>query len=146
MTTMPFNQNFRTAARRTIRRAAALLSICLFAACSGNLKAPQQQPAAAGDLNQLIDTSKLKGDLKDIQDALASGKLPDTNKLKGAAKDILGTAAKVLSDSGISKMGNSGDPSQKAAQDAAIKMRNASGLTPAALDSLKKAAASLNNN
>jgi hypothetical protein len=55
------------------------------------------------------------------------------------------STAKLLSDSGISKMGNSSDPSQKAAQEEMVKLRNASGLGPAALDSLKKAAALLNN-
>jgi hypothetical protein len=94
----------------------------------------------------IIDTNKIKADVNEIQNALTPGKLPDTTALKLAAGDVLSTTAKVLSDSGISKMGNSSDPSQKAAQDEMVKLRNASGLTPAALDSLKKAAALLNNN
>jgi hypothetical protein len=93
----------------------------------------------------IIDTDKIKADVNEIQNALATGKLPDTTQLKLAAGDVLSTTAKMLSDSGISKMGNGSDPSQKAAQDEMVKLRNASGLTPAALDSLKKAAALLNS-
>jgi hypothetical protein len=134
----------------TFLRATAYTGAIFFAflltACSGNTRTPLQQPGAAADLNQLIDTNKIKGDVNELQNALSAGKLPDTTKLKRVAGDVLSTAASVLSDSGISRMGNSSDPSQRAAQDAVIKMRNASGLTPAALDSLKKAAASLNNN
>jgi hypothetical protein len=102
--------------------------------------------ASSSGMEQLIDTNKMKADVNEIQNALATGKLPDTTQLKLAAGDVLSTTAKVLSDSGISKMGNSSDPSQKSAQDEMIKLRNASGLTPAALDSLKKAAALLNSN
>ena len=47
----------------------------------------------------------------------------------------------LLSDSGIDKLyGNSPDPAVKAAAASLKKLRDASGLTPAALDSLKKAA------
>jgi 5,10-methenyltetrahydromethanopterin hydrogenase len=84
--------------------------------------------------------------VNEVENALPPGKLPDTTKLKVAARDILSTTASVMSDSGISKMGDSHDPSQKAAQDEMKKMRDAAGLTPAALDSLKKAASLLQSN
>ncbi len=129
---------------------AICFSAILFCGC-GNQGLPQPvKTAGTGSssvpaTDPIIDTNKIKADVNDIQNALATGKLPDTNKLKLAVGDVLSTTAKVLSDSGISKMGNSSDPSQKAAQDEMLKLRNASGLTPAALDSLKKAAASLNS-
>jgi hypothetical protein len=110
--------------------------------CKGQT-APSSAPAA---MTQLIDTNKIKADVNEVENSLSTGKLPDTTKLKAAASDILNTTAAVMSDSGISKMGDSRDPSQKAAQDEMKKLRDASGLTPAALDSLKKAAALLQSN
>ncbi|HMH24651.1 MAG TPA: hypothetical protein VK563_22905 [Puia sp.] len=147
-----------------------VLSFFLLVACSGNIGSGQGKAAAnaantdkasdggsptnagngqnaaakpAGGIDQLMDTSKLKSEVNDLMQSISEGK-PDTNKLKTAGADILSTAARVLSDSGISKMGdNPNDPSQAAAKNAMIKMRNAMGLTPGALDSLRKAAAQL---
>ena len=56
------------------------------------------------------------------------------------------TTAAVLSDTGINKLTDPSDPSQKAAGDALKKLRDAGGLTPGALDSLKKAADLLKSN
>lgn len=104
------------------------------------------QPSSNDAVNQLIDTTKLKTDLNNVLNSIASGK-PDTNVLKMTAKDVLTTTHDMLSDSGIDKMyGNSNDPAVKAAAEALKKFRNATGATPAALDSLRKAAAQLNNN
>ena len=97
--------------------------------------------AAGGDaVNQLMDTAALKSDMNNVLNGMASGKM-DTNALKKAAKDYLSTSQKVLSDSGIDQLyGNSNDPAVKAAAETLKKFRNASGLTPDKLDSLKKAA------
>jgi hypothetical protein len=65
------------------------------------------------------------------------------NKLKAAGADILSTTATVLSDTGISSLGDGNDPHVKAAQEAFKKMRNSMGITPQSLDSMKKAAAKL---
>ncbi|MGI8951768.1 MAG: hypothetical protein ACR2FN_09325 [Chitinophagaceae bacterium] len=92
---------------------------------------------------QLIDTNKLKTDMNNVMDAISTGK-PDTNKLKKAASDILSTDATILSDSGIDKMyGNSNDPAVNEAKNALIKARNAMGMTPGKLDSLRKKASEL---
>ena len=135
--------------RHFIFFAAILGTTVLLAACNGNPLSrldPSKQPAPASSVDQLIDTTKLKKDANDLMNSIASGHL-DTNKLKAAGSDYLSTAAKVLSDSGIDKMGGNGaDPSQKAASDALKKMRDAAGLTPGALDSLKKAADLLKSN
>jgi hypothetical protein len=94
---------------------------------------------------QLIDTTKLKGEMNSLLNAVASGKT-DTNLLKATAKDVLNTTDQMLSDSGIDKLyGNSNDPAVKAAAEALKKYRNGMGITPAALDSIKQAAARLNN-
>ncbi len=93
--------------------------------------------------NELMDTTKLKGDMNDMLNSVISGK-PDTTKLKKAAGDIMTTDANMLSDSGIDKMyGNSNDPSVKAAADALKKMRNGMGITPGKLDSMRKEASAL---
>ena len=93
--------------------------------------------------NELMDTTKLKGDMNDMLNSVISGK-PDTTKLKKAAGDIMTTDANMLSDSGIDKMyGNSNDPSVKAAAAALKKMRNGMGITPGKLDSMRKEADAL---
>jgi hypothetical protein len=103
-------------------------------------------PASADAAAQLIDTTKLKGDINSLLNSIASGK-PDTNALKTTAKDVLNTTNQVLSDSGIDKLyGNSNDPSVKAAAGMLKKFRNGTGLTPDQLDSLKKAANLLSTN
>jgi hypothetical protein len=104
------------------------------------------KPPSNDAVNQLIDTAKLHADINNVLNSIASGK-PDTNALKTAGKDILTTTHNMLSDSGIDKLyGNSNDPAVKAAAETLKKLRNASGLTPAALDSLKKAADLLKTN
>lgn len=125
------------------------LTLCLLFSCNGaNYVSSQQSAAAAAAANPnkpLIDTTKLKSDLNDVLNGIASGK-PDTNKLKAAASDILSTDATVLSDSGIDQIGgNSNDPAVKSAVEELKKMRNAIGITPASLDSIRRAAATLKN-
>lgn len=116
--------------------------IILSACTSGIGKMSPADPSKSADNPSLfVDTAKIKSDLNDVVNSITSGK-PDTNKLKAAASDILSTDAKILSDSGIDKLtGN--NPSAKAAGDMLKKFRDATGITPAALDSIKKAAASL---
>jgi hypothetical protein len=93
--------------------------------------------------NQLMDTTKLKADVNNILNSIATGK-PDTNALKTAGSDILSTTANVLSDSGIDKLyGNNNDPAVVEAKNILKKMRTATGLTPQSLDSMKQAAAKL---
>jgi hypothetical protein len=97
-------------------------------------------------MDQLIDTSKLKDEMKGLMNSIATGK-PDTAQLKRTAADVLTTTATVLSDSGINALGgNSADPSQKAATEALKKMRNGMGITPGSLDSMRKSAAQLQKN
>ena len=116
------------------------------AACSNPATQAADKTKSPDNITQLIDTTKLKSDLSDVLNSISSGK-PDTAKLKKAASDILTTDAKVLSDSGIDQLyGNSNDPAVKAAAAALKKMRNASGLTPDKLDSIKQAAAALHAN
>ncbi len=99
--------------------------------------------ATDASASALMDTNKLKGDLNDLVNEMASGK-PDTTKMKNAGADILSTDAAVLSDSGIDKMyGNSNDPSVTAAKNMLKNMRDKIGITPDKLDSIKKAAAEL---
>jgi hypothetical protein len=126
-------------------------SLILFFSC-GNLSSKQKIVATDSVkkdnvASQLIDTAKIKSDMNNVMDAItsaASGEQPDTNKLKATAADVLSTAAKVLSDSGIAKMGDDkNDPSVQTAKEMLVRMRNASGITPAALDSMKKAVAEL---
>jgi hypothetical protein len=109
--------------------------------CAGHTPAPKKitddgHPAA------LIDTTKLKGEITDVINSIANGK-PDTNKLKAAGSDILKTDADVLSDSGISKLGDKNDPAAREAQNILIKMRNSMGITPGKLDSIRKAGEAL---
>jgi|GEM_PF-4073800 hypothetical protein len=100
---------------------------------------------ASGDAALLIDTAKLKSDINGVLNSIASGK-PDTTAMKKAAADILTTDAHVLSDSGIDQLyGNSNDPAVKNAAEALKKMRNAVGISSAALDSIRHAAATLKN-
>jgi hypothetical protein len=101
---------------------------------------------AAGDAAaQLFDTAKLKADIGSVISSMESGH-PDTNKLKAAGSDILTTTSNVLSDSGIDKLyGNSDDPAAKQAAAMLKKYRDAMGITPAALDSIRKAAEQLKN-
>jgi hypothetical protein len=107
----------------------------------------EQAPKASADpAKPLMDTEKLKQDIGDVMrsmDARDARDAADTNALKRAASDILTTDANVLSDSGIDQLGDKNDPSVKAAQDALKKMRNSMGITPAQLDSIRKAGASL---
>ena len=125
------------------------LSVCLFPACSGNpasTPANATQPSPTAAAQPLIDTAKLQSDMNSVLSSLASGK-PDTAKLKAAGSDILSTTAKVLSDSGIDQLyGNSNDPAVKAAAAELKKLRGGLGITPASLDSIRKAAAQLNKN
>jgi hypothetical protein len=94
----------------------------------------------------LIDSAKLKSEINDLMNSLASGK-PDTAKLKKTMSDVLNTTATVLSDSGISTLGgNSNDPSQNSAKEALKKMRDGLGITPDKLDSIRKAAAQIQKN
>jgi hypothetical protein len=112
---------------------------------SADQAAKQKAADPAGSLDQLIDTAKLKSDMNNIMNSIATGK-PDTAALKKAASDVLTTTANVLSDSGISKLGGDGDdPAQKNATEALKKMRDGLGITPGALDSMKKSAAQLHD-
>lgn len=100
-------------------------------------KTSSNQPA-------MVDTTKLKTDMNDLLNSIATGN-PDTTKLKNAASDFLTTDATILSDSSIDKMyGN--DPQAKEAAGLVKKWRDKMGITPAQLDSIKKAAASLKQN
>lgn len=121
--------------------------VFLFACQSqNNPKALPPTSDKDNSLNQLMDTSKLKADLNNIISSISSGK-PDTNKLKSAGSDILSTAASILSDSGIDKMGgNDNDPAVIEAKNTMKKLRDATGITPQALDSMKQAAAKLMEN
>jgi hypothetical protein len=101
-------------------------------------------PNSAAAAAQLINTTKLKGEMNSLLNSIASGK-PDTNALKMTAKDVLNTTNQMLSDSGIDKLyGNSNDPSVKAAAEMLKKYRNGMGITPAMLDSIKQTAGKLN--
>lgn len=101
---------------------------------------------SAGVANAPIDTAKLQQDMNTILTGMISGK-PDTAALKKAAADFGMTTQQMLSDSGINALyGNSNDPSVRAAGDMLKKLRDATGLTPDKLDSLKKATDLLNAN
>jgi len=117
--------------------------LIILSACSGGgIKLnPASQAKAAAEQSPLADTSKIKSDINDIVNSVTSG-APDTNKLKAAASDILSKDASILSDSGIDKLTGK-NPSANEAGAILKKFRDATGLTPAALDSIKKAAASL---
>jgi hypothetical protein len=100
---------------------------------------------AADNASLLIDTTKLKADIGSVISSITSGH-PDTNKLKAAGSDILRTTSDVLSDSGIDKLyGNSDDPAVRQAAAMLKKYRDGMGITPAALDSIRKAAEQLKN-
>jgi hypothetical protein len=104
-------------------------------------------PASVDAASQLIDTTKLRGEMNSLLNSIATSGKPDTDVLKMTAKDVLNTTNQMLSDSGIDKLyGNSNDPSVKAAAAMLKKYRNGMGITPAELDSIKQAAARLNNN
>jgi hypothetical protein len=107
-------------------------ALCLLVSCTGHGGGAAGSPAAAG--------STAAGAVMRSMDAAHP---PDTSALKAAASDILTTDANVLSDSGIDQLGDKNDPAAKAAQDALKKMRDGMGLTPAKLDSIRKAGASL---
>ncbi len=127
-------------------------ALCLFISCTGHGGGSSPgSPAAAGAQAQkaddpakmLIDTEKLKQDIGNVMKSMDARHPPDTTALKTAASDILTTDATVLSDSGIDQLGDKNDPAAKQAQDALKKMRDGMGLTPARLDSIRKAGASL---
>jgi ethanolamine ammonia-lyase small subunit len=117
-------------------------AMCLFVSCAGRgggtAKKADDSPS-----KMLIDTAKLKQDIGNVMQSMDGQHPPDTTALKAAARDILTTDATVLSDSGIDQLGDKNDPAAKQAQDELKKMRNAMGLTPAKLDSIRKAGASL---
>ena len=117
-------------------------SVIILSACSpGSSKTNSaNQSQSATEQSPLADTAKIKSDITDMVNSISSE--PDTNKLKAAASDILSKDADILSDSGIDKLTGK-DPSAKEAGDIIKKFRDATGLTPTALDSIKKAAASL---
>jgi len=93
-----------------------------------------------------LDTAKLQQDLNTMLSGIVSGK-QDTAALKRIAARMGMTTQQILSDSGINALyGNSNDPSAKAAGDMVKKLRDAAGLTPDKLDSLKKALDVLNSN
>ena len=121
------------------------LTCFLLQACTTHT--PTQPPATDPKAAAItpIDTTRLKSDIDNVASSLLSDK-PDTTKLKTAAGDVLSTTAAVLSDTGINRLTDPSDPSQKAAGDALKKLRDAGGLTPGALDSLKKAADLLKSN
>jgi hypothetical protein len=87
------------------------------------------------------DPDKIKSDIRDVINSMDARKI-DTTNLKDVARDILTKDHDILSDSGINKLtGN--DPSAKSAGDILKNLRNATGLTPEALDSLKKVVSTL---
>jgi hypothetical protein len=119
-----------------------VFALCLLAACTGRGGGAAQQ-AAKDSSKPLIDTEKLKQDIGAVIRSMDGQHPPDTNALKTAASDILTTDANVLSDSGIDQLGDKNDPAAKQAQAELKKIRNAMGITPAQLDSIRKAGASL---
>jgi ethanolamine ammonia-lyase small subunit len=117
-------------------------ALCLLVSCTGRVGGAA--PKVANDPSKmLVDTAKLKQDIGDVMRSMDAQHPPDTNALKAAASDILTTDANILSDSGIDQLGDKNDPAAKQAQDELKKMRNAMGITPAQLDSIRKAGASL---
>ena len=118
-------------------------SIMILSSCSsvGGKMNPASKSESTVERSPLADTTKLKSDLNDLVNSITSGK-PDTNKLKAAASDILSGDANILSDSGIGKLAGK-DPSAKEAGDMLEKLRNTTGITPSALDSLKKTISTL---
>jgi hypothetical protein len=120
-----------------------VFALSLLVSCTGHVGGAASQKAADSPSKMPLDTEKLKQDIGDVMRSMDAGHPPDTNALKAAASDILTTDANVLSDSGIDQLGDKNDPAAKQAQDELKKMRNAMGLTPAKLDSIRKAGASL---
>jgi hypothetical protein len=109
------------------------------AASGGSNPASGGSTAEASGANALIDTAQLQKDMSSVLNGIASGK-PDTAALKKAMVDFGSTSQKMLSDSGIDALyGHSNDPAVRSAAAAVKRLRNASGLTPDKLDSLKKA-------
>jgi ethanolamine ammonia-lyase small subunit len=117
-------------------------ALCLFVSCTGRGGGAAQQ-ATKDSAKPLIDTQKLKQDIGDVMRSMDAQHPPDTTALKAAASDILTTDANVLSDSGIDQLGDKNDPAAQQAQKELKKMRDAMGFTPAKLDSIRKAGASL---
>jgi ethanolamine ammonia-lyase small subunit len=115
----------------------------LLVSCTGHGRGTAAGSSPGDPGKMPLDTEKLKQDIGNVIKAMDGQHPPDTNVLKAAASDVLTTDADVLSDSGIDQLGDKNDPAAKAAQDALKKMRNAMGLTPAKLDSIRKAGASL---
>jgi hypothetical protein len=115
----------------------------LLVSCTGHGRGTAAGSSPGDPGKMPLDTEKLKQDIGNVIKAMDGRHPPDTNVLKAAASDVLTTDADVLSDSGIDQLGDKNDPAAKAAQDALKKMRNAMGLTPAKLDSIRKAGASL---
>ena len=114
-----------------------------FLSCSmsGKKGTPAPQSKSGNEQFILADTTKIKSDISDIVNSITSDN-PDTTKLKKAASDVMSTDVSILSDSGINKLtGN--DPSAKQAGAILKKLRDATGLTPAALDSMKKTISTL---
>ena len=100
------------------------------------------QQVATVSSQPMMDTAKIKSALEGVKDLL-KGK-PDINKVKAVAADVLSADAAMLSDSGITSLGgNTIDPAVITAKNTLLKMRNAMGITPATLDSMKKSAAML---
>ena len=120
---------------------ACLLLILLSCSTGSNKPTSTDQTTSIDKQSPLDDTAKIKSDINDMVNSITSGQ-PDTNKLKAAASDLLSKDASILSDSGIDKLTGQ-DPSAKEAGNMLKKFRDATGLTPAALDSIKKVAASL---
>jgi hypothetical protein len=119
-----------------------VFTLCLFVSCTGRGGGAAQQ-ATKDSATLLIDTQKLKQDIGDVMRSMDARHPPDTTALKATASDILTTDATVLSDSGIDQLGDKNDPAAQQAQKELKKMRDAMGLTPDKLDSIRKAAAAL---
>lgn len=101
---------------------------------------PADANATSADPSAMLDTAALQKDMNTVLNGIATGH-PDTAALKKAGADFISTSQKMLSDSGIDALyGNSSDPAVRSAAETLKKLRNATGLTPDKLDSLKKAA------
>ena len=117
--------------------------LLMLLSCSGGVAKTKAKTTTSAESQQALSnaSNRIKSDLNDIVNSISTQQ-PDTVKLKNAAKDILSTDANILSDSGINRLtGN--DPSAKQAGGVIKKIRDATGLTPAALDSLKKTISAL---
>jgi hypothetical protein len=117
---------------------------CLLLSCSANPAVSKTGTLDSSRL-ELLDTSKIKSDIEKVISSANSGK-PDTSELKTAGADVLATAAAMLSDSGISKMGgNNQDPGVRQAKAMFRHMRDSIGITSAALDSMRNASKKLSS-